>query len=114
MTGSLKIDVLAVDRPETALDGADIVMCATSSSQPVVDGTKLVPGQLVINIANSDHVHRRAEVDDATILRSQRIVVNHLATLRNNDQRELLDLIDDGRVPESRIVELGEVLIDPK
>lgn len=112
MAASLNIEVLAVDRPDAALEGAAIVMCATNSSQPVVDGTKLVPGQLVINIANSDHVHRRQEVDDATMLRSQLIVVNHLATLRNNDQRELLDLMDDGRVPESRVVELGEVLID--
>ena len=112
MTEYLHVDVRAVDGPEAAIDGADIVMCATNSSQPVFDGSGLVPGQVVINIANSDHVHRRQEVDDVTAMRSQRIVINHMATLRDNNQRELLDLMDDGRVPESRVVELAEVVVD--
>lgn len=105
--------LIPVDGPATAIDGADIIMCATNSSEPVFDGSKLVPGQMVINVVNSDHAHKRREVDDETILRSQLIVVNHFATLRNNNQRELLDLMEDGRVPESRVLELGDILVDP-
>ena len=96
--------------PREVIEGADVVMCATSASQSVFDGAWLEPGQLVVTIANTDGVHRRTEADAPTMERCALLVLNSQATLISNDQRELLDLIDAGRVRWDKITELGQVI----
>ena len=104
--------IRAVESPSAALDGADIVVAATNSTSPVFDGRELVAGQVVCSIANSDRVRRRDEVDATTVTASDRVYVSHLPSLYANDQRELLDLIDDGSYPLERIFEIGAALAD--
>jgi alanine dehydrogenase len=106
----LSVPVRPAVSPREVVDGADVVMCATNSSQPVFDGAWLTPGQMVATIANTDHVQRRTEADETTFRRADLIVVNHRQTVVDNRQRELLDLLEDGRVPEDRVCELAEVL----
>ncbi len=111
MSEMLKVEVRPVPHPQTAMKGADIVMCATNSSQPVFDGNWLEPGQFVTTIANSDGVHRRTEADSTTMIRSDLIVLNNRETAIQNQQRELLDLIDQRQFGWDKVCELGEVLI---
>lgn len=111
MTELLNIEIQPVTSPEAVVKGSDIVMCATNSSQPVFDGNWLEPGQLVTTIANTDGVHRRTEADATTMTRSDFIVLNHKETAITNQQRELLDLIDQGKFGWEKVCELGEVLI---
>ena len=61
-------------------------------------------------IANTDGVHRRTEADEATLLRSDFIVLNNKETAITNQQRELLDLIDQGKFGWDKVCELGQVL----
>jgi alanine dehydrogenase len=111
MTRSLNIPVQPVNNPESVVSAADIVMCATNSSQPVFDGNWLEPGQFVTTIANTDGVHRRTEADSTTMIRSDFIVLNNKETAVTNQQRELLDLIDQGKFGWDKVCELGQVLI---
>ena len=110
MTELLNVEVQPVASAEAVIKGSDIVMCATNSSEPVFDGAWLEPGQLVTTIANTDGVHRRTEADAATMIRSDFIVLNHKETAITNQQRELLDLIDQGDFGWDKVCELGEVL----
>src|SRR5437016_9204592 len=110
MTELLNVEVQPVSSPEAVVKGSDIVMCATNSSQPVFDGKCLEPGQLVTTIANTDGVHRRTEADDATMLRSDFIVLNNIETAITNQQRELLDLIDEEKARCDKVGALGQVL----
>lgn len=110
MTELLNVEIQAVSTPEAVIKGADIVMCATNSSQPVFDGRRLEPGQLVTTIANTDGVHRRTEADATTMIRSDLIVLNNKETAITNQQRELLDLIDQGKFGWGKVCELGQVL----
>jgi len=110
MTELLNVEARSVASPEAAVKGSDIVMCATNSSQPVFDGVLLEPGQLVTTIANTDGVHRRTEADATTMLRSDFIVLNSKETAITNQQRELLDLIDQGKFGWDKVFELGQVL----
>lgn len=110
MTRALDVEIQPVGSPEAVVRGADIVMCATNSSVPVFDGNWLEPGQLVTTIANTDGVHRRTEADETTMLRSAFIVLNSRETAIENRQRELLDLIDQGKLGWDKVCELGEVL----
>jgi len=111
MTELLNVEVQPVTSAEAVVKGSDIVMCATNSSQPVFDGNWLEPGQLVTTIANTDGVHRRTEADATTMTRSDVIVLNNKETAITNQQRELLDLIDQGKFGWEKVCELGEVLI---
>jgi ornithine cyclodeaminase/alanine dehydrogenase-like protein (mu-crystallin family) len=111
MTELLNVEVQPVSSPEAVIKGSDIVMCATNSSQPVFDGNWLEPGQLVTTIANTDGVHRRTEADATTMVRSRLIVLNNKETAITNQQRELLDLIDEARFGWDKVCELGQVLI---
>ena len=110
MAKMLSIDVRPVDNPRAAVKDMDIVMCATNSSQPVFEGDWLEPGQMVTTIANTDGVHRRTEADSTTMLRADLIVLNNKKTAISNQQRELLDLIDQGRFGWNKVCDLGEVL----
>lgn len=111
MTELLNVEVEPVGSAEAVVKGADIVMCATNSSEPVFDGDWLEPGQFVTTLANTDGVHRRTEADAATMIRSDLVVLNNRETAIQNQQRELLDLIDQGKIGWEKVCELGEVLI---
>jgi ornithine cyclodeaminase/alanine dehydrogenase-like protein (mu-crystallin family) len=110
MTELLNVEIQPVSNAETVVKGSDIVMCATNSSQPVFDGRWLEPGQFVTTIVNTDGVHRRTEADATTMIRSDFIVLNNKETAITNQQRELLDLIDEGKFGWDKVCELGEVL----
>lgn len=91
--------------PEAAVDGAAIVVTATSSPTPVFDGTRLGPGAHVTAVGAFTPDTR--ELDDATI-RGATIFVDErsaaiaeageLAGLRPEDVREIGAVIT-GRVP---------------
>jgi ornithine cyclodeaminase/alanine dehydrogenase-like protein (mu-crystallin family) len=60
--------------PAAALDGADIVVTATSSREPVFDGGLLRPG-MHLNVVGSNSLLKR-EVDEETVRRADRVVVD--------------------------------------
>ncbi len=62
-----------VATPEEAVRGADIVVTATRSHQPVFDGAWLGPGTFVAAMGTSAPKGR--ELDDATMERASRIIV---------------------------------------
>lgn len=111
MSEKLGVKIQPVQSPREVVAGSDIVMCATNSGVPVFDGNWLEPGQFVTTIANTDGVHRRTEADATTMVRSDLIVLNSKQTALANQQRELLDLIDQGKVDWAKVRDLGEILI---
>ena len=106
------LEVVAVDTPREAVDGADIVCCATNAAEPVFDGDWLVPGQTVVSIVNSDVTGRRTETDATVFARAARIVINDWDSVHANEQVELLEAIEDGRVKESDVHLLGDIVTD--
>lgn len=95
--------VIGVDSAQATFDGADIVVTATSSTEPLVHASWLTPG-LHINAVGADDP-TKAELTSESLRRADRIVV---------DSRELTALHGDlSRLAEEdrRIhAELGEVL----
>ncbi len=113
MTEKHGVEIKIASGARDVVEGADVVLCATSSSEPVFDGRWLQPGQLVVTIVNTDGAmvgHHRTEADPTTMERCDLLVINNRDTLIANQQRELLDLIDDGRVSWDKITELGQVI----
>lgn len=105
-----KVEVVAVDDPRAVVRGADIVCCATNAKQPVLQGGWLEPGQMVINIANSDVLDTRREVDETTCARAKDIVVNDWDSVVANRQIELLEPIEKGLIQRENVHELGDIV----
>lgn len=71
MTRLLGVPVTAVDEPRRAAEGVDILVCATNSLAPVLDGRWLEPGMHVNSLQGG-------ELDDAVIQASDVIAVRSL------------------------------------
>ncbi len=80
MSRTLGIDVRSADSAEDAVRSADIVVTATGSSQPVVQGAWLRPGAHV-NAMGSNRADAR-EVDDAAIRRCTFIAADSVEQAR--------------------------------
>lgn len=104
------LEIVPVADARTAIDGADIVCSNTNSLRPVVLGEWLVPGQMVITIGNTDAAGLKTEVDEEVFARASDIVVNHWASVVADNQVELLDAIQDGRVAREHVHELGDIV----
>lgn len=74
MTGRLDVEVVAVDSPEKALKGADIVSLTTDSLVPVIKAEWLEPGMHINNVRNNEtgadvlkRIHVRARLGTSTL-----------------------------------------------
>jgi ornithine cyclodeaminase/alanine dehydrogenase-like protein (mu-crystallin family) len=108
MSEELKVKVQAATRPEEALEGADIIITATTSREPVFSGAALSPG-VHLNAIGSNSLIRR-ELDEEAVGRSDLIVVD------SKDQAKLeagdfLPLIERGKLHWEKIYELGEIVV---
>ncbi len=110
MTTRHNVELKIVTNLQQSIAKADVIVCATNSSEPVFDGRWLTKGQLVISIVNTDHNTIRTEVDATTFKRSNRIILTSIDTALSNNQVELLNLIDEKSVSWDQISELGKVL----
>jgi alanine dehydrogenase len=106
------LDLAPASEPRAALEGADVVCCATNAMGPVFEGDWLEDGQLIVSIANSDVTNKRSEVDRRTYERASAVIVNDWESVIDNDQTELLDPIDQGAIRRDEVHELGDVFVD--
>jgi ornithine cyclodeaminase/alanine dehydrogenase-like protein (mu-crystallin family) len=111
MNDFLGVRTLAVDHPRDAVVGCDIVTTATSSNEPVFDGQWLEPGTHVNTMIGSDYFLPRRETDDATVFKSDLVVVNSRESIRLDKQPELYPHLRKGSLDWSDIYEVGELLV---
>lgn len=103
-----EIDARRVDDPDQAIEGADIVIAATSSATPVFDGARIEPGTHVTGVGSFTTEMR--EVDTALIRRARVIVDQREAILE--EAGDIVGPIVDGAVDESVMVaELGDLVL---
>ena len=95
------LEVNLVSTPQQVVEGADIVLCATTSATPLFDGNALRPGMHITAVGT--FVPEKREVDTTTIRRADRIVV---------DSREAcLEEAGDIIIPNAHIdAEIGEIV----
>lgn len=107
---SLDADVVAVDEPRTAVEGADLVATATNSNVPVFEGEWLEAGTHVSTTVGGDYSNVRDEIDETTVRRADRIVCNRFEQLVDDRQGNLYELVDAGELTREDVAELGEVV----
>lgn len=111
MTMLLGVPVAVSDDPQRAVAAADIVVTATSSHDPILDGDWLRPGTHVNNIGS--HAPDARELDTRTVVRSR--FVADLKSANLAEAGDILIPIKEGAVTEDHIVaSLGEIVAGMK
>lgn len=90
-----------------AVEGADIVITMTTSTNPVLEGAWLLPGTH-LNVAGSNHGHRR-EVDGEAVARSGIVAVEDLAQAKV-EAGDLRIAAEEGKFSWDRCVLLGDIV----
>jgi ornithine cyclodeaminase/alanine dehydrogenase-like protein (mu-crystallin family) len=107
MTAWLEIEVSAVTSAREAVEGADIVVTATTARQPIVESDWFAAGTH-INCVGSGIPDRR-ELDDGIVQRSTIVVDTRASALA--EAGDLLIPISTGLIkPDSIHAELGELI----
>ncbi|MFB6080779.1 MAG: ornithine cyclodeaminase family protein [Haloferacaceae archaeon] len=107
MDAELDASVAAVASSAAAVEGADVVITATNSRDPVFDGDLLDPGTHVTAMGQYDPDRR--ELDHATVARSKYVL--DLRARATRDAGALISAREAGVVGEDHVhAELGEVI----
>jgi alanine dehydrogenase len=102
------VEVRPAESAEAAVRGSHVVNVITKSSEPVLKGEWLEPGQHV-NAAGSNALTRR-EIDDATVKKCDVITVDGRGTARN-ECGDLLSAVEKGWLRWDHLTEIGEVIM---
>lgn len=101
---------VAFAQPEDAAASADIIVTASRSTTPLFSGAIVKPGTFVAAIGSS--LPHTRELDDTLLSRAASVVVEW----RPQSLREAGDLVlaDKAVLPDSKIVELSDVLLETR
>ena len=108
MSEVCQTDVIPVARPEQAAEELDVVITATTSREPVLNGAWLAQGTH-LNVIGSNF-QGKAEVDAGTLRRSKVIVVDSKEQARL-EAGDLLPALEEGIIHWADIHELGQVVV---
>jgi ornithine cyclodeaminase/alanine dehydrogenase-like protein (mu-crystallin family) len=111
MQPQVRPELLEAGSAEEAVRQSQIITTITSSREPVLKGEWLQPGAHV-NAAGGNLLLRR-EVDDETIMKSNRLVVDSIEQSKI-EAGELLGIIETGRRHWEDFVELRDVVAGVK
>lgn len=108
---NLPFPIEAVQKNEQAVRGADLIVTATSSLEPVIDKDWISPGAHINAIGT--HSPNSREIDSATMA-AARIFVDRRESALNESGDYLLAAREGAVNPESIVGEIGELLIGKK
>ncbi len=107
MNKLLDASVASVASSAAAIEGADIVITATTASEPVFDGDQLEPGTHVT--AMGQYNPQKRELDTTTVERAKYVL--DLRGRAAKDAGSLMYAVEEGVVDENHVyAELGDVV----
>jgi alanine dehydrogenase len=90
---------IAVEATATARDAvvdADLVVLATNTSEPIIDGAWLAKGAHIVSIVSGDDKRQRRELDDGTMRRAAVVAVHSRQLAREQSHGDLAGPIAAG------------------
>lgn len=107
LSSELEIPVEAVDNPRTVVEGSDLVVTSTSSSEPIVESDWLKEGVFISAIGSLQ------EVSDDVVYQVEKVVVDNLD--QTTHRGALARMYRLGKIDRGRIyAELGEIVAGKK
>lgn len=111
LAARLNIEVTPVSSARAAVEGAEIVVTATTAREPIVDGDWFAPG-VHINCVGSGIPDRR-ELDDKIVQRAKIVVDTYASAME--EAGDLLIPLAQGLITQEAIhADLGEILTGQK
>jgi ornithine cyclodeaminase/alanine dehydrogenase-like protein (mu-crystallin family) len=107
MSAKLQFAVKAVDSPEAAVREMDIIVTATASSEPVLQGRWLAPGAHV-NAIGANFPNKR-ELDSGAVHRAGIIAADSVAQSRE-EAGDLIQAFAHAPDEWNRVIELAEIV----
>jgi ornithine cyclodeaminase/alanine dehydrogenase len=108
MSELCRTEVVPVPRPEMAAEDKDIVITATTSREPVLNGHWIAEGTHV-NAIGSNFL-TKAEIDAVTVRRCESIVVDSKDQARL-EAGDFVQALEEGSIHWADIHELGQVIV---
>ncbi|GAA5190416.1 ornithine cyclodeaminase family protein [Rugosimonospora acidiphila] len=109
MTAELDVKVTPCDSSQAALADADLVMLATKSRTPVLDGAHLATGATVLSVGSTRPNLR--ELDAATMRRTGTLVVDDLRQVLA-ESGDILAALADGDLTRDHLAPVASVSAD--
>jgi len=100
----------AVASARDAISEADIVIAATSASEPVLDGRWLAPGVHVVSIVSGDRNSPRRELDDETMRRAALVVAHSKSGAIEHGNGDLAGPVAAGLLSWESIIDLPDLV----
>ena len=118
MQPEVDAEVIAVDEPEAAARGTDLICLATGANTPVLTGDWLAPGQHVTSIVASNKgvleqgsvTRPRREFDDAVIERADLVMATSKEQAIMDEQGDLFEPVTSGIISWDDIFNMGDLL----
>ena len=110
MAKKFSVKIRAVERPDEAVRGCDIVMAATATVDAVFDGKLLQPGMHVGSIVASDKTQKRRELDDEAVAKCDVVVVTSREQAVYDEQPDIYGAVQKGILTWEKIAELSELV----
>lgn len=108
MSEVCRVEVEPVPRPELAAEDKDIIITATASREPVLNGHWVSEGTH-LNVIGSNFLGK-AEVDAVTVRRCESIVVDSKEQARI-EAGDFAQALEDGSIHWADVHELGQVIV---
>jgi ornithine cyclodeaminase/alanine dehydrogenase-like protein (mu-crystallin family) len=108
MSTFCQTEVEPVPRPEMAAEDKDIIITATNSREPVLNGHWIAEGTH-LNVIGSNFLGK-AEIDAVTVRRCDSIVVDSKEQARL-EAGDFVQALEDGSIHWSDVHELGQVIV---
>jgi alanine dehydrogenase len=108
MSELCRCDVEPVPRPELAAQDKDIVITATTSREPVLNGNWLAEGTH-LNVVGSNFLGK-AEVDAVAVRRCESIIVDSKDQARL-EAGDFVQALEEGSIHWADVHELGQVIV---
>jgi ornithine cyclodeaminase/alanine dehydrogenase-like protein (mu-crystallin family) len=108
MSDLCQCEVVSVPRPEQAAEDKDIVITATNSREPVINGHWIAEGTH-LNVIGSNFL-TKAEIDAVTVRRCDIVVVDSKDQARL-EAGDFVQALEDGSLHWADVHELGQVIV---
>ena len=106
----LQLNAAAVSSARDAVVDADLVVLATNTSVPIIDGSWLAPGAHVVSIVSGDDKQQRRELDDETVRRASVVFAHSKEVAQNQNQGDLCEPVARGILQWAAIHDLSELV----
>lgn len=109
MRQKFRVEVAAVETPQAAVEGADVIVTVTVADEPIVRDAWMKPGSLFA------HVGSYQEEEEAVVAHSDMIVVDDWGAVLHRETPILAKMYLAGRLSETNIhANLGEIVLGEK